>query len=137
MTRCIILIVLAASFLAGARPAAAQQHNESDFLFVSQLIDFGPATKSAVKAFQKKKSLDADGIVGPDTWMALRAARTVSDAMVFDLAVDLITRAGEEIHVDEFGRVKVRIPWDQSASQLLKQGSKGQEVGSLQSGLNR
>jgi len=32
---------------------------------------FGPKTTAAVKAFQKKKGLAADGIVGPKTWAAL------------------------------------------------------------------
>ena len=32
---------------------------------------FGPGTESAVKAFQSKKGLSADGIVGGDTWAAL------------------------------------------------------------------
>ncbi|MCX5050540.1 MULTISPECIES: serine/threonine-protein kinase [unclassified Streptomyces] len=33
---------------------------------------FGPLTKAAVVAFQKRAELDADGIVGPKTWQALR-----------------------------------------------------------------
>jgi peptidoglycan hydrolase-like protein with peptidoglycan-binding domain len=32
---------------------------------------FGPATKSAVEAFQSGKNLAVDGIVGPATWAAL------------------------------------------------------------------
>ncbi|MGV9522264.1 N-acetylmuramoyl-L-alanine amidase [Streptomyces griseus] len=35
---------------------------------------FGAATKSAVQAFQKDRSLGADGIVGPKTWTALLSA---------------------------------------------------------------
>lgn len=34
--------------------------------------DFGPGTKAAVVAFQKKKGLYADGIVGKNTWVALK-----------------------------------------------------------------
>ncbi len=33
--------------------------------------DFGSETESTVKAFQKKNKLQADGIVGPDTWKKL------------------------------------------------------------------
>lgn len=33
--------------------------------------DFGPQTKSAVLAFQRRNELEADGIVGPETWAAL------------------------------------------------------------------
>lgn len=35
--------------------------------------DFGGGTEAAVKAFQKKEKLDADGAVGPVTWNALFA----------------------------------------------------------------
>lgn len=33
--------------------------------------DFGPATAEAVKAFQISRGLDADGLVGPSTYLAL------------------------------------------------------------------
>lgn len=33
--------------------------------------DFGPATKSATLAFQRRNNLQADGIIGPQTWAAL------------------------------------------------------------------
>jgi hypothetical protein len=41
---------------------------------------FGPATKRAVKRFQRSHGLTADGIVGPVTWHALRAAKARSAA---------------------------------------------------------
>ncbi|MEV1064289.1 peptidoglycan-binding protein [Streptomyces sp. NPDC050263] len=34
---------------------------------------FGPLTQRAVKAMQKRSGLDVDGMVGPNTWKALRA----------------------------------------------------------------
>ncbi|MEV1007602.1 serine/threonine-protein kinase [Streptomyces sp. NPDC049881] len=36
--------------------------------------DFGPLTRGAVVTFQERAGLDADGIVGPRTWQALRTA---------------------------------------------------------------
>jgi len=34
---------------------------------------FGSVTQHAVEQFQSSKGLDADGVVGPGTWAALRA----------------------------------------------------------------
>lgn len=41
-----------------------------DLLNVRVDQDFGPATEKAVKAFQGRHDLKADGIVGPKTWLA-------------------------------------------------------------------
>lgn len=38
--------------------------------------DFGKNTENVVKAFQKKKGLKQDGVVGPITWRALGAKKT-------------------------------------------------------------
>lgn len=45
---------------------------------------FGAATKTAVTAFQQAKGLDADGIVGPDTWRSLyEAGYRFGDRLLF------------------------------------------------------
>lgn len=45
---------------------------------------FGESTKLAVRGFQKAKGLDADGIVGPDTWRSLyEAGYRLGDRIIF------------------------------------------------------
>ncbi len=46
--------------------------------------EFGEATRIAVTDFQKAKGLDADGIVGPDTWRSLyEAGYRLGDRLIF------------------------------------------------------
>lgn len=46
--------------------------------------EFAKGTEEAVTAFQKAKGLDADGIVGPDTWRALyEAGYRLGDRIIF------------------------------------------------------
>lgn len=44
--------------------------------------DFGPGTEKAVKEFQKKNSLTADGIVGPKTWELLLNQPSATDIKI-------------------------------------------------------
>jgi peptidoglycan hydrolase-like protein with peptidoglycan-binding domain len=57
----------------GPRVAAVQK-----WLGLSVDRIYGPATKRAVKRFQRRHGLTADGIVGPATWTALKRAHARS-----------------------------------------------------------
>ncbi|RPK89490.1 MULTISPECIES: peptidoglycan-binding protein [Streptomyces] len=50
--------------------------NEQEYDAGAEDGEFGTRTKSAAQAFQRARSLDADGIVGPKTWTALLSAGT-------------------------------------------------------------
>ncbi|MDH3729653.1 MAG: peptidoglycan-binding protein [Acidimicrobiia bacterium] len=46
--------------------------------------EFGSSTEKAVKAFQTKRGLDADGIVGPDTWRDLaNSGHRIGDRLLY------------------------------------------------------
>lgn len=51
--------------------AAKDRLVELGYLYASTHDTFGDDTLAAVKAFQRAKGLEVDGIVGPDTWAAL------------------------------------------------------------------
>ncbi len=46
--------------------------------------DFGGGTLAAVKAFQRSQRLEADGVVGPDTWAALLPGSTIPSAAILE-----------------------------------------------------
>jgi peptidoglycan hydrolase-like protein with peptidoglycan-binding domain len=48
-----------------------QQHLNSHDAKLTVDSEFGPKTRDAVKAFQRKQKLEVDGIVGPKAWAAL------------------------------------------------------------------
>ncbi len=50
--------------------------------------DFGAKTDAAVRDFQKKNGLSADGIVGPKTYAALRAAEAETVVPVYHLIIE-------------------------------------------------
>ena len=55
--------------------------------------EFGPRTLAAVKAFQRARGLEVDGIVGPNTWAALLGAAPATGRLrLSDSGVDFIAR---------------------------------------------
>jgi peptidoglycan hydrolase-like protein with peptidoglycan-binding domain len=77
---------------------------------------FGPKTESAVKAFQARRNLPATGIVGPTTWAALMGGAGTTDTA-------------------SRGTTRVATPYTALMSTVLKAGSKGSAVKTLQRAL--
>ncbi|MER5887211.1 peptidoglycan-binding protein [Streptomyces sp. NPDC001941] len=66
---------------------------------------FGAGTRTAVVNFQKSKGLDADGIVGPNTWQALiTTVQSGSTGNAVKAAQSLLNAHGAKLTVDgDFG----------------------------------
>lgn len=74
--------VLAAADMAGARPTLRRGSRGESVTRLQEALQahgcelaadgvFGPVTERCVRAFQRERGLDPDGIVGPLTWAAL------------------------------------------------------------------
>lgn len=62
--------------------------------------DYGSETVKAVKEFQKNNGLDADGICGPKTWAALKAAPHV---VKYSVTISGVTQAVAEKIIAQYG----------------------------------
>lgn len=72
----------------GSRGALVKELQE--FLGITTDGDFGPGTERAVKDWQTKNRLTADGIVGPKTWDEMGIATTDSNERIIELPDGLI-----------------------------------------------
>lgn len=113
---------------------------------------FGAGTKQAVISFQKYKGLDADGIVGPKTWEALRSSPPQTAAPIArvdlletykyyrglphqDLAIAWLQGQVSKQVLEEFSQ-----KWRDTPSQPflpLQEGATGSEVKQLQERLQK
>lgn len=71
---------------------------------------FGPATTEAVKQFQREFGLDADGIVGPNTWQGLNVYVVQSGDTLSDIAEQQLGRADSWPDIFELNRALISDP---------------------------
>jgi hypothetical protein len=89
-----------------------------ELLFVDGV--FGPVTAKAVKVFQWDEGLDADGIVGPETWQKLLHGKPVAPKL--DESSSLPVQCGEANNAPPSPRdpVSPHFQWDRGGKRLDK-----------------
>jgi peptidoglycan hydrolase-like protein with peptidoglycan-binding domain len=87
------------------------------------------ATRSALRAFQTRKGLPADGIAGPDTEQALRDGQQPAPAPTEEPAASEFTSYEDESYEGEFEPFEFESP---TPMPTLRQGSRGTAVTDLQ-----
>ena len=107
----------------GAKGATVKELQQRLILWGANITadgDFGPATEAAVKSFQAKHGLEADGVVGPKTAAALNLSPKGADTPKSD-SKDNTKSEGDSSWL---------------GGKILRQGDKGDTVKALQRLLN-